>query len=81
MLVPVEVEVQLPDAEIPLEARLGYVDNKPVFFWHCWMTERPDRLAPKVACVDYSVGKGGPLVAYRWSGEPELLGENFVAVP
>ena len=74
---PVEVEVQLPDAEIPLEARLGYVDNKPVFFWHYWMTERPDRLAPKVACVDYSAGKG-PLVAYRWCGEAELSPNNFV---
>jgi hypothetical protein len=64
LLVPVEVEVQLPDAEIPLEARLGYVDNKPVFFL-ALLDDRspPDRLARTVACVDYSAGNGG-LVAY-----------------
>ncbi|MFL9929832.1 metallophosphoesterase [Paraburkholderia sp. RL18-103-BIB-C] len=77
--VPPEIERQLPDAEIPLEARIGYADNKPVFFGHYWMTGFPDRLARTVACVDYSAGKGGPLVAYRWSGEPELLRENFVS--
>lgn len=66
---PAEVEMQLPDIEIPLEARLVYVDNKPVFFGHYWMTERPDRLSPKVACVDYSAGKGGPPVAYCWRGK------------
>jgi hypothetical protein len=25
-----------------------------------------------VACVDYSVAKGGKLVAYRWDSEPFL---------
>jgi hypothetical protein len=34
----------------------------------------------KFACVDYSAGKGGPLVAYRWDGEEELRNDRFVSV-
>ena len=30
-------------------------------------------------CVDYSVAKGGPLVAYRFDGEPQLSAGKFVA--
>jgi hypothetical protein len=33
-----------------------------------------------VACVDYSVANRGPLVAYRFDGEPELSADKFVAV-
>jgi hypothetical protein len=33
-----------------------------------------------VACVDYSVAKGGILVAYRWDGEKKLSHKNFVWV-
>jgi hypothetical protein len=80
-IVSAEIQKQLPDAELPLEARVGYANNKPIFFGHYWMTGRPDRLARTVACVDYSAGKGGPLVAYRWSGEPELERDNFVSSP
>jgi hypothetical protein len=29
--------------------------------------------------VDYSAGKGGPLVAYRFDGERELGAEKFIA--
>jgi hypothetical protein len=31
--------------------------------------------------VDYSAGKGGPLVAYRFDGEQTLSQEKFVWVP
>ena len=37
-------------------------------------------LTPKAACVDYSAGKGGQLVAYRWDGESDLDSRNFVSV-
>jgi hypothetical protein len=30
------------------------------------------------ACVDYSAGKDGPLVAYRWDGESRLSDRNLV---
>ncbi|MCA9094315.1 MAG: metallophosphoesterase [Planctomycetaceae bacterium] len=54
-------------------------DAKPVFFGHYWLkAERPELLAPNVACVDYSVAKGGFLCAYRWEGEQQLRNENFI---
>jgi hypothetical protein len=37
-------------------------------------------MAPNVACLDYSVAKGGKLVGYRWSGEQDLKENNFVYV-
>lgn len=53
--------------------------EKPVFLGHYWLKEAtPKRLARNVACVDYSVAKGGFLCAYRWDGEQELLDEKFV---
>jgi Calcineurin-like phosphoesterase len=71
-------EATLPDTPIP-ESVLGYDGNKPVFFGHYWWAGTPQPLLPKVACVDYSAGKGGPLVAYRWEGEPELNARGFVS--
>ncbi len=54
---------------------------KPVFVGHYWLSaERPELLADNVACLDYSVAKGGFLCAYRWNGEQKLSGENFVWV-
>ena len=78
-LIPPEERAQLPDIAIPELARIGYAGDKPVFVGHYWMTGRPEVLSPMTACVDYSAGKGGPLVAYRWSGEPALSSGNFVA--
>ncbi|MDH6149327.1 MULTISPECIES: metallophosphoesterase [Paraburkholderia] len=77
-LVPPETAVQLPDTEIPNDSRISYAADKPVFVGHYWMTGKPAILSPTVACVDYSAGKGGPLVAYRWSGETELSSGHFV---
>jgi hypothetical protein len=55
------------------------VDAKPVFVGHYWLSaQRPEVLADNVACVDYSVAKGGFLCAYRWNGEQKLNNENFV---
>lgn len=54
---------------------------KPVFVGHYWLSaERPELLAENVACLDYSVAKGGFLCAYRWNGEQKLRNENFVWV-
>ena len=50
----------------------------PTFIGHYWMTGRPAPLTPTVACVDYSAGGDGPLVAYRWSGETVLTARHFV---
>jgi hypothetical protein len=50
-----------------------------VFFGYYWLSgSRPEFLADNVACVDYSVAKGGFLCAYRWHGEQKLSNTNFV---
>ena len=58
-------------------------DEPPVFIGHYWIpaTDEPQPLAPNVACVDYSVARGGCLMAYRWSGEKVLTKEHFAWVP
>lgn len=68
-------------ADLPMPAGVarGYDGDVPLFIGHYWMTDEPTVLAPNLACVDYSAGKGGPLVAYRWSGERELDDANFFA--
>ena len=55
----------------------------PVLFGHYWMPGdcEPVPLAHNVACLDYSVAKGGRLCAYRWNGEATLRREGFVSVP
>ncbi len=54
---------------------------KPVFVGHYWLcAQRPEILAGNVACLDYSVAKGGFLCAYRWQGEQTLSNDNFVRV-
>ena len=70
----------LPDTPIPSSALLGYDADKPVFFGHYWWSGIPGPLATNVACVDYSAGTGGMLVAYRWEGESELDAHGFVSV-
>jgi hypothetical protein len=55
--------------------------EKPVFVGHYWLSdERPSILAGNVACLDYSVAKGGFLCAYRWEGEQQLTDQHFVWV-
>jgi hypothetical protein len=53
----------------------------PVFFGH-WLDPKAIKapLALNVACVDYSAGYGGPLVAYRFDGERVLNRDKFVTV-
>ena len=63
---------------IPSGVLPGYDDLKPLFLGHYWQTGTPKPLSPKIACVDYSAGKGGPLVAYCWRGEEGLHQESFV---
>lgn len=64
----------LPASALPVISRGG-----PVFFGHYWRTGIPHPQTLNIACVDYSAGRGEPLVAYRWDGEAELLPEKFVS--
>ena len=53
----------------------------PVLYGHYWRSGTPSvDVGGKSACLDWSVAKGGPLVAYRWSGESVLDAANLVAV-
>jgi hypothetical protein len=69
-LMPVEARERLPDLPLPPGVRSRQTDARPIFFGHYWMQGRPAPQTPIAACVDYSAGMGGDLVAYRWDGEP-----------
>lgn len=43
------------------------------------MTGAPAPLRTMAACVDYSAGKNGPLVAYRWEQDGPLEAACFVS--
>lgn len=64
------------------KGRLDYYkpDQVPVFFGHYWMKGKLELQKPNVCCLDYSVAKGGVLVAYRWNGEQELNEGGLVYV-
>jgi len=70
----------LPDDPVPEHKRAPYTDTVPLFVGHYWETGTPAPFATNVACVDYSVAKGGKLVAYRWEGESVLNKAGFVSV-
>lgn len=68
----------LPDIPVPANAIPAFAPAKPLFFGHYWMNGIPAPVHPMAACVDYSAGKGGPLVAYCWEGENSLDTTRFV---
>lgn len=67
-----------------------YVSDVPVVFGHHWR-EWPKGVephwrpipgvdwSPNAACVDFSAGKDGPLVAYQWQGETEIDREHYIS--
>ena len=56
-------------------------DAPPVFFGHYWLDDSyPVVQAENVICLDYSIAKGGSLVAYRWNGEEQINNRHFVSV-
>lgn len=77
-----EINCGLELHETVIAAAAPYpADAKPVFVGHYWLSaEQPTVLADNVACLDYSVAKGGFLCAYRWNGEQKLSNKNFVRV-
>ena len=77
---PIESDLPLPDEVI--QAAVPYPeDAKPVFVGHYWLSGRqPELLRRNIACVDWSVAKGGFLCAYRWDGEQKLDARKFAWV-
>jgi hypothetical protein len=78
MLSPEEREA-LPDSPLPAHVRVAS-PSTPVLFGHYWLTGTPSLQSNRSACVDYSAGNGGPLVAYRFDSEPDLSPERLVWV-
>jgi hypothetical protein len=70
----------IPDAPMPEEWKAHPYAGPPVLFGHYWFTGKPEVISPRFACLDYSVAKDGPLVAYRWDGEEELSSEKLAWV-
>jgi hypothetical protein len=73
---------QLPDIEVgPRERSFVYNADIPVVYGHYWRQDTPvhlDDWTDYTACVDFSAGKGGTLVAYRWDGQPTITLGNYV---
>ena len=79
-LEPIAALADQPVDVAALPAASYYQDETPVFFGHYWLRGQPQLLTPHLVCLDYSVAKGGDLVAYRWHGEPELRVDGLVWV-
>ncbi len=76
-----DVRATLPDAELPGPFReLHDPDPRPIVFGHYWYRGPMVVQSGRAVCVDHAAVLGGRLVAYRWSGEPELSADNLVAV-
>lgn len=74
----------LPDTKIEI-SKLGSFDfypetEKNVFFGHYWLKGQPQFLSKNAFCLDYSVAKGGSLVAYRVEDETTLNYQNIILV-
>lgn len=81
---PMSKDPVLTTAPVPTAARPVPYDSThpPLFFGHYWLSDHvPSPLASNIACLDYSVAKGGCLAAYRYHGESVLRAEKFVTVP
>lgn len=52
--------------EIPADSQTYPKDKKPVFFGHYWQVGTPVLQQQNLCCLDYSAGKGGDLVCYRF---------------
>jgi hypothetical protein len=70
----------IPDVPLPTEWKGHQYSGPPVLFGHYWFAGKPEVISPQFACLDYSVAKDGPLVAYRWDGEKELSSEKMAWV-
>jgi len=74
----------LPDELIPsslVSGIGGYGDKEPPLFighYRLPFMRDPEPIRHNIACLDYDVHAGGPLVAYSWRGEKELTRKNYV---
>lgn len=76
-LMPPEDLERIPEIPVPAWARCGHGHSKPVFFGHYWMSGSPTPVSENAVCVDYSVARGGKLVAYRFDAGEPLSADRF----
>lgn len=77
-LVPPGQEAQLVGMEWPVGLVISAIEGAPVFVGHHWFQGHPKIESKKLACLDWSAAKDGPLVAYRWDGESELGNDKLI---
>lgn len=56
------------------------INEKPVFFGHYWQKGQPTQFKDNICCLDYSVAKGGHLVAYSFDDEVKLTENKLTYV-
>lgn len=82
--ISVEMVDSLPEYPIELSKlkRLDFYSNndKKVFFGHYWLRGEPTQFKENICCLDYSIAKGGKLVAYRLNEEIILDNRNLIYV-
>jgi len=71
-------EAQLIGMEWPADLVISAIEGAPIFVGHHWFSGHPKIESPKLACLDWSAARDGPLVAYRWDGETELSNSKLV---
>ena len=76
---------ELPERECTeRDQGFAYGGETPVVYGHYWRSWAPEEYkawTTMTACVDFSAGKDGPLVAYQWSGEATIDPVHFVKGP
>lgn len=77
-LIPAGQEEQLHGMAWPDDLVISAIEGSPIFVGHHWLNGHPVIEGPKLACLDWSVAKDGPLVCYRWDGEQELSNDKLV---
>lgn len=76
----VHFDESIPDIPLPKDFSFYPLDEKPVFIGHYWLKGTPKILKDNVCCLDYSIAKGGALVAYRFNNQTKLSDEHLVFI-
>jgi Calcineurin-like phosphoesterase len=82
--ISIEAIENLPDSPIDAahlpSTEFYNSENKKIFFGHYWLKGKPALQKNNICCLDYSVAKGGNLVAYRLQDELHLDEKNLIFV-